>query len=223
MRQRLSFGIMRRGGIGPSLALAVLVIAPCHLGAQQPDLSVEVLGGVAVPSGNTARVSGTGGAVGFGVRHRIGRAAALTTDVQLSRFYDGVSESEGFGSTTDLRVWRITVGAAFRVTNPRSAWEFDVRTGIGMAGVRSGRLPPGRSQEPQEAPDAGLNEDVFAFTTGFDLIRQFDGNYAPFFRAQFDLYDMKHFLLGLAPLHPEMPGDGPLHAFSFQAGVRFAF
>lgn len=201
-------------GIGACLA------APAA--AQEPDLALDAVVGAALPTGNTARASGTGGSFGFGIQHRLGGRFVLTTDVQLSRFYDGVSEDEGFGSSTDLRIWRITIGPAVRLTSRRSDWRLRARAGIGIAGVRSGRLPPG-SQEPQEARDEGLNEDVFALTAGLELSRDPGGRHSPFVRAQFDLYDMKHFLLGLALLDPDIPPNGPLHAYSIQAGMRLRF
>lgn len=174
-------------------------------------------------SGNTARASGNGGAIGAGISHRISDRIALTTDLYLSKFYDGVSPAEGFGTSTDISVWRITVGPTLRLTNTTSTWGLSARAGIGIAGVRSGPLPQGPSQEPQEPRNAGLNEDVFALTGGFELSRDVGWAFVPFIRAQFDLYDMKHFLLGLSSLDPDIPINGPLHAFSLQAGIRLEF
>lgn len=189
---------------------------------QQPDLAFDVLAGAVLPTGNSARASGTGGSVGFGLTHRLGGRLSLTTDVHFARFYDGVSEEAGFGASTDISIWRITVGPALLLTSSVSDWRIRVRAGLGLARVRSGRLPPG-SQEPQEARDEGLNEEVFALTGGFEASRHFASRYVPFVRSQFDLYDMKHFLLGLSLLDPEIPPNGPLHAFSLQAGLRVEF
>jgi hypothetical protein len=202
------------------LAIGMGLATPAD--AQEPDLAIDGVVGAALPTGNAARASGAGVSFGFGIPHRLGGRLTLTTDVQLSRFYDGVSEQEGFGSSTDLRIWRITIGPALLLTSPRSDWRLRARAGLGIAGVRSGRLPPG-SQEPQEPRDGGLNEDVFALTGGFELSRDFAARYTPFLRAQFDLYDMKHFMLGLSFLNPDIPPNGPLHAYSVQAGIRLLF
>lgn len=200
----------------------LLGISSSAAAQEQPDLAADVLVGAVLPTGNTARASGTGGSVGFGLMHRLGGRFSLTTDVQLTRFYDGVSEEEGFGTSTDISIWRITVGPALLLTSPASDWRLRIRAGLGIAGVRSGRLPPG-SQEPQEARDEGLNEDVFSLTGGFEMSRPFASRFVPFARAQFDLYDMKHFLLGLSLLDQDIPRNGPLHSFSVQAGLRVEF
>jgi len=206
-----------------ALVLIQLLAHASPLHAQQPDLAIDLLGGLAIPSGNTARATGSGGSIGAGIQHRISSRLAITTDLRLSRFYDGLSEQEGFGSSTDLRIWRITVGTALRLTSPDSRWLLSARAGIGVAGIRSGPLPPG-SQEPQESPTEGLNEDVFALTGGLELSRYLGSRYVPFLRTQFDLYDTKHFLLGLAYLDPEnIPRNGPLHAFGVEVGVRLEF
>lgn len=221
-----------RMGVGRLCALAILLaFAPRAAEAQQVGLAADLVGGPALPVGNTARASGAGMSVGFGILHRLGSRVHLTTDFALSRHWDGEASpsaedqmSGTFGTTTDLDMWRATVGLMVRVTDDASPWRLRVRGGFGVAGIGSGALPPG-SQEPTERSTEGLNEDVVALTGGLELSRSAGSgsSFEPFVRIQADAYDLKDWLVGLALLNPEIPRSGWLVSVPVQVGVRIGF
>jgi hypothetical protein len=207
------------------------MVGPRAAEAQQLGLAVDVVAGPALAVGNTARASGTGMSVSFGILHRLGSRVHLTTDFALSHHWDGEATPSPedqvagmFGTTTDLDMWRATVGFMVRVTSDASPWRLRVRGGFGVAGIGSGALPPG-SQEPTEPATEGLNEDVVALTGGLELSRSPGSGsfFEPFVRIQADAYDLKHWLVGLALLNPEIPPSGWLIAIPLQVGVRIGF
>lgn len=220
------------GDVGTLWVVAILLtVVPRVAEAQQLGLAVDVVAGPALAVGNTARASGTGMSVGFGVLHRLGGRVQLTTDFALSRHWDGEASpsaedqlSGTFGTTTDLDMWRATVGLMVRVTSDASPWRLRVRGGFGVAGIGSGALPPG-SQEPTEPQTEGLNEDVVALTGGLEASRLLgsDSSFEPFVRIQADAYDLGDWLVGLALLNPEIPPSGWLVSVPVQAGVRIGF
>ncbi|MFW6084555.1 MAG: hypothetical protein ACODAA_05020 [Gemmatimonadota bacterium] len=176
-----------------------------------------------------AQTTGTGLTAGFGILHRLGNRVHLTTDFQLSHYWDGRSAPSAedqmlgnFGSTTDIDMWRATVGLMVRLTNTGSKWELNARGGFGVAGIGSGPLPPG-SQEPTEPPTTGLNEDVVAWTGGLELSRHLDTSFVPFVRVQADAYALGDWLIGLALLNPEVPRSGWLVGVPVQVGFRVGF
>lgn len=213
------------------VSVVLLMVVPRAAEAQQLGLAVDVVAGPVLPVGNTARASGTGISAGFGILHRLGGRVHLTTDFALSRHWDGEASPSAedqmagtFGTTTDLDIWRATVGLMVRVTSDASPWRLRVRGGFGVAGIGSGALPPG-SQEPTEPATAGLNEDVVALTGGLELSRSpgSGSTFEPFVRIQADAYDLKDWLIGLALLNPEIPPSGWLVSVPVQVGVRIGF
>lgn len=199
------------------IILAILV--PTAAPAQQPDLAFDLVLGTAVPLGNTDETSSGGLAIGFGIQHRLSGRWALTTDFQYTTFGQDASPASGPGTGTDLDIWRITFGPAVRLTNPGSPWILSVRAGLGLAGIKSGDLPPG-SQEPQEPRTGGLDEDVFSLTGGFELSREVGSSFFPFLRMQADTYSLGRSLFGLALLNPAVPVSGSLRGASVVVGVR---
>lgn len=198
--------------------------------AQERGLAFDVTVGPALPLGNLATASGSGATVGFGVQHRLGMRLRLTTDFELSHFWDGhptptsADQMSGdFGSTTDLKIWRATAGLVLRATRVDAPWELNIRGGIGVAGIGSGPLPPG-SQEPTESATEGLNEDVLALTGGVELGRPLaSSSFTPFVRVNVDAYALGDKLVGLAILNPEIPASGWLASVPIRIGVRYRF
>lgn len=221
-----------RMGVGKLCAFTILLaFVPRAAEAQQLGLAVDVVTGPAFAVGNTARASGTGLSAGFGILHRLGDRVYLTTDFALTHHWDGEASpsaedqmSGAFGTTTDLDIWRATVGLMVRVTGDSSPWRLRVRAGFGVAGIGSGALPPG-SQESTEPSTEGLNEDVVALTGGVELSRApgSGSSFEPFVRIQADAYDLKDWLVGLALLNPEIPRSGWLVSVPVQVGVRIGF
>lgn len=213
------------------VSVVLLMVIPRAAEAQQLGLAVDVVAGPALAVGNTATASGTGMSIGFGILHRLGGRVHLTTDFALSRHWDGEASpsaeeqiSGTFGTTTDLDMWRATVGLMVRMTSDASPWRLMVRGGFGVAGIGSGALPPG-SQEPTEPPTKGLNEDVVALTGGLEVSRSPGpgSSFEPFVRIQADAYDLGDWLVGLALLNPEIPPSGWLVSVPVQAGIRIRF
>lgn len=187
--------------------------------AQQPDLAFDLALGTAVPFGNTDETSSGGLAIGFGIQHRLSGRWALATDFQHTTYGEDTSPASGQGTGTDLDIWRVTIGPAVRLTNPGSPWILSVRAGLGLAGIKSGDLPPG-SQEPHEPLNGGLDEDVFSLTGGLELSRDIAPSYFPFLRLQADTYSLGDNLFGLSLLNPAVPNSGSLSGLSIQAGFR---
>ena len=94
-----------------------------------------------------------------------------------------------------------------------------MRAGLGLAGIKSGDLPPG-SQEPQEPRTGGLDEDVFSLTGGLELSRDIASSFLPFLRMQADTYALGRSLFGLALLNPAVPVSGSLRSVSVEVGFR---
>lgn len=207
-----------------SLVVALLAAAGPGL-AQTADrdshFSIDIAGGFLVPVGTSAKVSESGVNLVIGFGHRFGQRFLVTSQFELAAFNDARSTGTlSTQATTEINLFRSSVGLEFLLSSPASPWQFSTRVSTGIGHVKSGGLPPRDLGFETRRVLIRLNADVFTLAGGFQVGRTL-GSVTPFVRAETVFYFMGTNIGPLRGLDDSISRSESLIGFPIQVGLRF--
>lgn len=127
---------MKNGrGYGAVVVVAALIAAAVGTPARaQQGIAMEARAGVAIPTGDLADTQEAGLTAGLGLGFDVGGRVAVTGDVELGTFGEGLDDVEpGSSVAADLSLWHVTGGIEFRLLDPTMTyWALSIHGGAGI-------------------------------------------------------------------------------------------